>query len=128
MASWLKKHGVSKKRILTEKKSLSTVQNAQFTLDILLRDHPEIKYLAIVTSDYHIRSGALFFEAEAMLQAKPGEAPRITVISNAACETSHQEQTILYRAGCLAELWRQAKAASTVDNGQNTVDNGSPSP
>ena len=115
MASWLKRHGVSKSRIITEKKSLSTVQNAQFTVDILLRDHPEIKYLAIVTSDYHVRSGALFFEAEAVLRAKPGEAPRLTVIALAACGTTRQEQSVDYRAGCLTELWRAATDTGQTD-------------
>ena len=115
MASWLKKHGVGKNRIITEKKSLSTTQNAQFTVDILLQEHPEIKYLAIVTSDYHIRSGALFFETEAILRAGPGEAPPLTVISNAACKTSRQEQSISYRAGCVAELWREALPTPDAD-------------
>ena len=128
MSSWLKKHGVSKKRIITEKESLSTTQNAQFTLEILLRDHPEVRYLAIVSSDYHIKSGALFFETEAILRAAPGDTPSLTVISNAACKTSRQEQSTLYRAGCLEELWRDAKAASAVDQDQNTMGNGSPSP
>ena len=118
MSSWLKKHGVSKKRIITEKKSRSTVQNAQFTLDILLRDHPEIKYLAIVTSDYHIKSGALCFEAEAILRAGPGEAPRFTVIAGAACKTSREEQSVQYRASCLVELAKD-EAASPSDSDQN---------
>lgn len=125
MSSWLGKHGVSKKRIITEKESLSTVQNAQFTVDILLRDHPEIKYLAIITSDYHIRSGALCFEAEAILRAGPGEAPRLTVIANAACQTSRQEQSLSYRAGCLVELERDARAAA--DQEQSDMDNSPPS-
>ena len=118
MSSWLKKNGVSKKRIITEKKSRSTVQNAQFTLDILLRDYPEIKYLAIVTSDYHIKSGALCFETEAILRAGPGEAPRFTVIAGAACKTSREEQSVQYRASCLVELAKDA-AASPSDSDQN---------
>ena len=118
MSSWLKKHGFSKKRIITEKKSRSTVQNAQFTLDILLRDHPEIKYLAIVTSDYHIKSGALCFEAEAILRAGPGEAPRFTVIAGAACKTSREEQSVQYRASCLVELAKD-EAAFPSDSDQN---------
>ena len=118
MSSWLKKNGVSKQRIITEKKSRSTVQNAQFTLDILLRDHPEIKYLAIVTSDYHIKSGVLCFEAEAILRAGPGEAPRFTVIAGAACKTSREEQSVQYRASCLVELAKD-EAASPSDSDQN---------
>ena len=38
MASYLKKNGVSKKRILVEKSSKTTAQNARYSLDLLLRD------------------------------------------------------------------------------------------
>ena len=114
MSSWLKKHGVSKKRIITEKKSRSTVQNAQFTLDILLQDHPEIKYLAIVSGDYHVRVGVLLFEAEAILRAEEGAEPPITVISNAGCKTKTKELSTQYRAGGLIELAGNGKAASQL--------------
>jgi len=114
MSAWLKKHGVSKDRILTEKKSRTTVQNAQFTLDMLLRDHPEIKYIALVTADYHIKAATLFFEAESILRTQPGEEPRITVISNAVCKTDHEEQSAYYRAGGLVELAGNEKTASQL--------------
>ena len=75
MSSWLKKHGVQKDRILTEKKSLTTAQNARYTMDMLLRDHPNIKYIALVTGDYHVKAATLFFEAESILRAAPGAEP-----------------------------------------------------
>ena len=128
MSTWLRKNGVSKKRIITEKKSRTTVQNAQFSLDILLKDHPEIKYLAIVSGDYHIKSAVLFFEAEAILLAEPGEEPRFTVISNAACKTSKAEQSPLYRAGGLVELAGNEKVASRLYNDRYDLDKWPPLP
>ena len=114
MSAWLKKHGVGKDRILTEKKSRTTVQNACFTLDMLLRDHPEVRYIALVSGDYHIRAATLFFEAAAILRTGPGEEPRFTVIANAACGTDHPEQSAFYRAGGLVELAGNEKTASRL--------------
>ena len=128
MSTWLKKNGVSKGRIITEKQSRTTVQNARFTLEILLRDHPQIKYLAIVSGDYHIKSAELFFEAAAILLAESGEAPRFTVVANAACKTSHEEQSTLYRAGGLVELAGDEKVASKLYHDRYDLDKWPPLP
>jgi hypothetical protein len=114
MASYLRKRGIKKARILTEKESRTTAQNARYTLDLLEKHHPEIKYIAIVSGDYHIKAATLFFEAESILRAQPGEEPRITVISNAVCKTDHEEQSTYYRAGGLVELAGNEKTASQL--------------
>ena len=76
MADWLEEHGVSRKRLIVEDRSLTTAQNAIFTLRILREKFPQIHQLAIVTSDYHIATGVLLFETEAILRAeKAGQAP-----------------------------------------------------
>ena len=104
MAAYLKDKGIRKSRIITEKGSHTTAQNARNTLDILLRDHPEVKYILIVSGDYHVRAGTLFFEAEAILRAEPGETPPIAVIANAGCKTSTEEISLRSQAGGLIEL------------------------
>ena len=114
MSSWLKKKGVSKQRVLVEKASRTTAQNARLSLEMLCRDHPEIKYIAIVSGDYHIKAATLFFEAEAILRTAPGDEPAITVIANAACRTSNQDQSARYRAGGLVELAGNSQAASDL--------------
>ena len=114
MSSWLKKQGVSKKRIIVEKGSHTTAANARLTLDILLRDYPEIKYLAIVSGDYHVRVGTLLFEAASILRAEPGTEPPLTVVSNAGCKTKTKELSAQYRAGGLIELAGNGKAASRL--------------
>ena len=111
MASWLKKKGIRKARILTEKASKTTAQNARFTLEMLQQKHPEVKYIAIVSGDYHIRTGVLLFEAEAILRGEPGAAPSVTVITNAACKTSQAEISRRSQAGGLVELAGNSKAA-----------------
>ena len=52
MAEWLKEHGVAKKRIITEDRSQTTAQNAVFTSEILFDKYPQVKNVAIVSSDY----------------------------------------------------------------------------
>jgi len=111
MAEYLKKQGVSKDRIIVEDRSKTTAQNARYTCDILLEKYPEVKYVAIVTGDYHVRVGVLLFEAESILRSEPGSVPALTVISNAACKTSNRELSALFRAGGLVELAGNGTAA-----------------
>ena len=108
----LKKQGVDKERILTEKSSRTTAQNARLSLELLQRDHPEIKYIAIVSGDYHVKVGVLFFEAAAILQTEPGEEPPVQVIAWAGCKTSNDELSSQFRAGGLMEMAGNQDAAS----------------
>ncbi len=84
MASWLTAHGIAPDRIVLEDASLTTADNAVFTC-ALLRDHyPEVQYLAIVSSDYHLPLGVLLFQAQAFLYEYETGQPSFFVISNAA--------------------------------------------
>lgn len=63
-------------RVIVENKSKSTVQNAQFTYAILCKDHPEVKHIAMVTSQYHLKRGCLLYYTEMLLEAyKAGNVP-----------------------------------------------------
>lgn len=111
MAAWLKKQGVDRRRILTEKESHTTAENARFTLDLLAQEHPEVRYIAIVSGDYHVRVGVLLFEAEAILRSSPGEAPAFVVLSNAGCKTNKGDLSRAFQAGGLVELAGNGQAA-----------------
>ncbi|MBR0216373.1 MAG: YdcF family protein, partial [Clostridia bacterium] len=54
MAQWLEAHGVDASRLIVENKSLTTAQNAMYTLRMLEEQHPQISSLAVISSDYHI--------------------------------------------------------------------------
>jgi len=87
MADWLMAHGVAPERILKEDASRTTGDNAEFTVKLLLENHPEVRALAIVSSDYHVPLGVLLFQEEALLhEYKTGTLP-FSVISNAAFDT-----------------------------------------
>lgn len=104
MAQWLIDQGIDEERIIVEDNSLSTAQNAMYTYDILTSDYPSVKYIAIVSSDYHIETGELLFTAEAILRSDvPGEQ-RIQVISNASWDAPSGYLSPMFQAGALIEL------------------------
>ena len=85
MARWLKKQGISKDRIIIENKAKSTIENAQYGCAMLYRDYPQIRNLAVVTSDYHIYRSCLYFNTQAALDAYDLETEPMKVIAAATC-------------------------------------------
>lgn len=83
MAEWLTGHGVDEGRILVENRSQTTVQNAQFTGQILLKEYPQVKKLAIVTSDYHVPLGCLLFTEHFLFLSAAQGMEQLEVIANA---------------------------------------------
>ncbi len=99
MAQWLIDHGVDADRVIVEDSSLTTAKNAVSTFDILEKQYPQVKQLAIISSDYHIASGVLFFGAEAILRDSD-----ICVVSNAAYKAPSNAMTAVFQAGPLIVL------------------------
>lgn len=67
MAEWLVRNGVDASRILVEGSSLTTQENAAYTLGLLEQSHPEVTSIAIVTSDYHMDTGVELFRNQSWL-------------------------------------------------------------
>lgn len=104
MAEWLKSQGVDSARLAVEDRSLTTAQNAIYTFDLLAERYPQVKQIAIISSDYHIATGTLLFEAEAVLTADEPGAERMKVVSNAAWPAPSGELSSMFQAGALIEL------------------------
>ena len=84
MAAWLVDHGVDEKRLLVEEKALSTAHNATYGNALIREKAPQVRNLAVVTSDYHVGLVSLLFYAETQRYAyETGTAP-FDIISNAA--------------------------------------------
>ena len=109
MADWLAENGVAKERVIAENRSLTTAQNAIYTFDILLKDYPQVKELAIVSSDYHIATGNLLFGAEAILRDAD-----IRVVSNAAWKAPSGALSAMFQAGALIELSGDTETAFQI--------------
>ena len=104
MAEYLEKNGVSSERIIIENKSLTTVQNAIFSEDILRENYPEVTSIAIVSSDYHIGYGSLLFEAYSILTEEKVSDKNLSVISNAAYKTSNKPFSVQSQMKGFSEL------------------------
>ena len=104
MGEWLIENGVAPERVLVEDQSLTTAQNAVYSLNLLAAHHPQVKEIAIVSSDYHIATGTLLFDAESILRAeKPGKE-QVKVVSNAAWKAPSGSLSTSFQAGALIEL------------------------
>ena len=104
MAEWLIENGIAEDRVIVEDRSLTTAQNAIFTFDILTERYPQIRELAIVSSDYHIGTGTLLFGAEAVLRAEKAGGETMRVVSNAAWKAPSGTLSTMFQAGALIEL------------------------
>ena len=104
MAEWLVENGIAAERIVVENQSLTTAQNAIYTYNILTEQYPQVKQLVIVSSDYHIATGMLLFEAEAILRAEKAGAETMHVVSNAAWKAPSGTLSTMFQAGALIEL------------------------
>ena len=104
MAEWLVENGVAPERVVVEDRSLTTAQNAVYSYRILTERYPQVRELAIVSSDYHIATGALLFEAEAILRAEKAGDERMHVVSNAAWDAPSGTLSTMFQAGALIEL------------------------
>lgn len=63
MVKWLIEHGVDESKVIAEKKSLSSEQNALNSIDILKSRYPQVDSVALISSDYHLRRCYVLFEA-----------------------------------------------------------------
>ena len=109
MAEWLVSQGVDPARVIIEDRSVTTAQNAVYTFDILEERYPQVKQIAIISSDYHIATGTLLFGAEAVLRDSPAE-----VVSNAAWHAPGGTLSAMFQAGALIELSGDTETAFAI--------------
>ncbi len=114
MAEWLMENGVDEKRIIVEDRSMTTAQNAIYTYDILSEKYPQVTKLAIVSSDYHIATGTLLFDAECTLRAEKAGAEKMSVVSNAAYKAPSGTLSTMFQAGALIELSGDVETAYKI--------------
>lgn len=114
MAKWLIENGVDASRVIVENQSLTTAQNAIYTYQILTEQYPQVKKLAIVSSDYHIATGTLLFEAEAILRAEEPGKEAMAVVSNAAWHAPSGTLSTMFQAGALIELSGDVETAFAI--------------
>ena len=85
MAKYLIRKGIAKDRVIVEDDAKSTIQNAIYGCKILYRDYPQVKSMAVITSDYHIYRSCLYMNTQAALDAYELGVEPIRVIANGTC-------------------------------------------
>ena len=88
MAIWLMNNDIPESRIILEKNSLSTTENAKYTCALLNQKYPRIKQLAVITSDYHIGTAAVLLQTACTYSAAMQGGREMTVVAGASCGTS----------------------------------------
>jgi hypothetical protein len=82
MADWFRARGVPEARLIVEDRSTTTEENAMNALQILTEHYPQVKSLAIVTSDYHLPLSCLMFTETALLYRCEYDFMPYTVVAN----------------------------------------------
>lgn len=114
MEKWLIANGVEEDRVIVEAHSLTTAQNAIYTYDIITTQFPNVRQIAIISSDYHIATGVLLFSAEAILRADAAGSEKMEVVSNAAWQAPSGSLSSMFQAGALIELSGDTETAFEI--------------
>ena len=88
---------------------MTTAQNAVFSVGILTEKYPQVRKIAIISSDYHIATGTLLFGAESILRDSG-----IEVAGNAAWHAPRGSLSVMFQAGALIELSGNARTAYEI--------------
>ncbi len=92
MADWLMEHGVEKERILVENRSMTSATNALFTYELLRDDHPQVRDIAIISSDYHVALASQLFQAQFIMARALGSDTLLNVRANASYHVDMDEE------------------------------------
>lgn len=87
MAAWLRAQGVAESRLIVEDQALSTTQNAANTYKLLTSAYPQVKTLAVVTSDYHVACAGVLLQIWSDYQSQVNGAPALNVAAGVSCAT-----------------------------------------
>lgn len=87
MAAWLRAQGVAESRLIVEDQALSTTQNAANTYKLLTSAYPQVKTLAVVTSDYHVVCAGVLLQIWSDYQSQVNGAPALNVAAGVSCAT-----------------------------------------
>lgn len=88
MAAWLRAQGVAESRLIVEDQALNTTQNAANTYKLLTSAYPQVKTLAVVTSDYHAACAGVLLQIWSDYQSQVNGAPALNVAAGVSCATN----------------------------------------
>lgn len=92
MHDWLVDHGLSEDRIIVEKESANTAQNASFSYDILYNDY-DINTVSLISSQYHLKRGSILYYTMSLLKAKELGKKPITFLGDGNAGWYREDKT-----------------------------------
>lgn len=104
MAQWLRERGVEENRLIVENKAWSTIENAKRVYKLLANHYPQVKNLAVITSDYHIKQSCTLFAATASVFANAWGTDPVQLVSNAVNQTEKTWRDLSTQASGIAAL------------------------
>jgi len=87
MAAWLRAQGVADNRLIVENQALSTTQNAINVYRLLTQKYPQVKTLAVVSSDYHVACSSVLLQVYADYQSQVNGTAALNVAAGISCAT-----------------------------------------
>lgn len=119
MAAWLIRKGVDPDRIITEEKALSTSQNAKNVYRLLTEQYPQVRNVAVVTSDYHMKRSCLVMSAMSAYAQGYQNGEPLKLVANAAYVTGEEPESVYTQAQALAEVAGISLDSSKTSGGEN---------
>jgi len=104
MAAWLRKKGIDSSRILVERQALSTTANAENVYKLLNEEYPQVKSVAVVTSDYHLTWGSALFAAVSNYNFAYHAGNPIDLVAGAVCNTGKTWDTMMLQAAGISAI------------------------
>lgn len=87
MAKWLKNKGLDESRLILEKASLSTTANAVNVHKLLVNGYPQVKNVAVITSDYHLSWSCAMFTTVFHYKSGYEGLRHLELVAGAVCDT-----------------------------------------
>jgi len=82
MRDWLIDNGIAEERIIVEEEARNTAGNAENSFEMLYKEY-DVETVSLITSQYHLKRGSIFYYTESLLKAYELGVKPITFIGEA---------------------------------------------
>ena len=104
MAKWLQQKGIAPDRLIVETDARTTTQNVQNVYGILEEAYPQVRSVAVISSDYHIPWSSILFYTMTEYSAWAEGKTYPALVAAAACETGKTRDTLKSQAKGIAAI------------------------
>lgn len=106
MYEWLTNNGLDSSRIIVEKASSNTAENAAFSFEKLYNDY-DINTVSIITSQYHLKRSSILYYTQSLISAETYNKEPIEVVLSGNAGWYREDKTS-------EELWLKAYSLTLI--------------